>query len=139
LELFASLLCVMLFTPTAERTTKTPMVLRGTTDNQSNESLVIRHLTTKYPSYIVLLELTEQCASKRIQLDLRWQTRSENQHADDLTNEVFKDFCDMMSVRYGFVVGTRTGQGDDFIADPDQINRLLDQMDACPSPADAVF
>jgi hypothetical protein len=72
-------------------------------------------------------------------VDLRWQTRSENQHADDLTNEVFKDFCDMMSVRYGFVVGTRTGQGDDFIADPDQINRLLDQMDACPSPADAVF
>jgi hypothetical protein len=55
LELFASLLCVMLFTPTAETTTKTPMVLRGTADNQSNESLVIRHLTTKYPSYIVLL------------------------------------------------------------------------------------
>jgi capsular polysaccharide biosynthesis protein len=54
-------------------------------------------------------------------------------------HHLFKDFCDMMSVRYGFVVGTRTGQGDDFIADPDQINRLLDQMDACPSPADAVF
>jgi hypothetical protein len=94
IELYASLLCITLFMPDFDKATKTEMVLRGTTDNQSNEGLVNRHLTTKYPAYIILMELTEQLSSRNLLLDMRWQSRSENQHADDLSNEVFTNFAE---------------------------------------------
>ena len=68
-------------------------MLQGTTDNQSNEALVNRCLTTKYPSYVILLELTEQMSRRKITMDLRWQPRNENQHAGDLTDEAFGNFC----------------------------------------------
>ena len=93
LEWYASLLCLVLFAPSCDDRTHAELVLQGTTDNQSNEALVNRCLTTKYPSYVVLLELTVQLFRRKIMMDLRWQPRDENQHADDLTNEAFGNFC----------------------------------------------
>ena len=98
LDLYASLLCLVLFAPCFDNKTQTELVLQGTTDNQSNEALVNRCLTTKYPSYVILLELTEQMTRRKVSMDLRWQPRNENQHADDLTNEAFGNFCSALRI-----------------------------------------
>ena len=42
------------------------MALRGFTDNQSNEALVKKAMTTKYPSSLVLLELAEELGAKTL-------------------------------------------------------------------------
>ena len=68
------------------------MALRGFTDNQSNEALVKKAMTTKYPSSLVLLELAEELAAKKCDLSLTWIRRDLNQLADDLTNEKFDSF-----------------------------------------------
>ena len=62
------------------------------------KDVVNRCLTTKYPSYVILLELTEQMTRRKVSMDLRWQPRSENQHADDLTNEAFSNFCSALRI-----------------------------------------
>ena len=68
------------------------VALRGFTDNQSNEALVKKAMTTKYPSSLVLLELAEELAAKKCDLSLAWIRRDLNQLADDLTNEKFDSF-----------------------------------------------
>jgi hypothetical protein len=50
-------------------------------------------MTSKFPLYIVLLELTEQLKCKRVAIDLRWQSRDLNVSADNLTNNKFEEFC----------------------------------------------
>ena len=62
------------------------------------KALANRCLNTKHPSYVILLELTEQMSRRKITMDLRWQPRNENQHADDLTNEAFGNFCSTLRI-----------------------------------------
>ena len=59
------------------------------TDNKSNEALLKKAMTTKYPSMLVLMEIAEELAQKNCELQLQ---RGINQLADDLTNEEFKEF-----------------------------------------------
>jgi hypothetical protein len=92
LELFATLLCVMFFTDPADSDTQAFLTLTGVSDNRGIKSLVQKHMTSKFPLYLILLELTEQLQLRRTALDLRWQPREFNQAADDLSNFVFKDF-----------------------------------------------
>ena len=61
--------------------------MKGFTDNKSNESLVRKGMTTKFPSTLILMELMEELGSKNSQLELSWLRRDSNQLADDLTNE----------------------------------------------------
>ena len=49
-------------------------------------------MTTKYPSSLILLELAEELAAKKCDLNLTWIRRDLNQRADDLTNEKFESF-----------------------------------------------
>jgi len=92
LELFASLLCIMLFIDEGTPDSKTFLTFTGISDNKGNEGLVRKHMTSKFPLYLVLLELTEQLLFRRTELDLKWQAREFNQAADDLSNFIFKDF-----------------------------------------------
>ena len=93
LELFASLLCVMIFgEESAEAATDAVLYIRGITDNRSNEALVVKNMTTKFPSYLVLLEFTEQLRRKGWTMELTWVRRDINQLADDLTNEKWDCF-----------------------------------------------
>ena len=62
------------------------------TDNQGNEALIVKNMTTKFPVYLVLLELTEQVSKHNWALNLRWERRDKNQDADDLTNGDFSKF-----------------------------------------------
>lgn len=92
LELFASLLCVMLFNPDESHGAEVVVQMRGVTDNKSNEALVIKNMTTKFPAYLVLLEFTEQLRRRNLGLELTWVRRDFNQLADDLTNEQWEMF-----------------------------------------------
>ena len=81
-----------LWIPDSEDRQASRVALRGFTDNQSNEALVKKAMTTKYPSSLVLLELAEELAAKKCDLSLTWIRRDLNQLADDLTNEKFDMF-----------------------------------------------
>ena len=88
LELLATLIGVRLWVPDG----KTKHTTRGYTDNQSNESLLKKFMTSKFPSTLILMELAEELTFKRCELKLHWLRRDENQLADDLTNEKFDSF-----------------------------------------------
>ena len=64
----------------------------GSAQLDTQEALVKKAMTTKYPSSLVLLQLAEELAAKRCDLSLTWIRRDLNQLADDLTNEKFDSF-----------------------------------------------
>ena len=70
LELLATLIAVKLWIPDSDDRQVSRVALRGFTDNQSNEALVKKAMTTKYPSSLVLLELAEELAAKRLESHL---------------------------------------------------------------------
>ena len=86
------LIAVKLWVPDSEDRQSSRVALRGFTDNQSSEALVKKAMTTKYPSSLIRLELAEELAAKRCDLNLTWIRRDLNQLADDLTNEKFDSF-----------------------------------------------
>ena len=87
LELQATLVGIRPWVP--DRKTSR-VAIRGYTDNKSNEALLKKAMTTKYPSMLVLMEIAEELAQKNCELQLQWIRRDINQLADDLTNEEFK-------------------------------------------------
>ena len=82
----------MLFVNRQPATKNTSLIFTGVTDNQGNEALINQSMTSKFPLYIVLLELTEQLLDRNVLHDLRWQSRVHNQAADDLSNGHFEQF-----------------------------------------------
>ena len=92
LELLATLIGVKLFVRESDSRQATRMAIRGYTDNQSNEALIKRSMTTKFPSCLILMEMAEELSAKRCDMQLTWIRRDLNQLADDLTNEKFDSF-----------------------------------------------
>ena len=98
LELFASLLCLMLFVAPNAGRSKASLCFYGVSDNQGNTALINKASTGRFPLYLILMELTEQLALRQISLDLVWQRRELNQSADDLTNEEFGNFSEQLRI-----------------------------------------
>ena len=92
LELLATLIGVRLWVPEGQTKQTSRVAIKGYTDNQSNESLLKKFMTSKFPSTLILMELAEELTAKRCELKLHWLRRDENQLADDLTNEKFDSF-----------------------------------------------
>ena len=92
LELLATLIGVRLWVPEGQTKQTSRVAIKGYTDNQSNESLLKKSMTSKFPSTLILMELAEELTAKRCELKLHWLRRDENQLADDLTNEKFDSF-----------------------------------------------
>ena len=92
LELLATLVGVRLWVPDGDAKKTSRVAIRGYTDNQSNESLLRKAMTTKFPSTLILMELAEELSAKNCELQLQWIKRDLNQLADDLTNENFASF-----------------------------------------------
>ncbi len=92
LELFASLLCLVLFVSPSPVCSDVEIVLTGVTDSAGNEALMSRLMTSKFPLCLVVLELSEQMQARGCTLGLRWRNREANQAADDLTNLKFESF-----------------------------------------------
>ena len=98
LELLASLVCVMVFKPSFTTMRGARISVTAATDNLGNGFLVDRLMTTKFPLYIVLMEVAAQLEANRVALSLAWRPRDENEEADALTNEVFTAFDPRMRV-----------------------------------------
>ena len=92
LELYASLLSVMIFSPPTSQGTGVTLALTGATDNQSNMYALRRHMTTRFPLCVVLMELASQLELRNMDLELRWRPREQNVPADSLTNNDFTGF-----------------------------------------------
>ena len=86
LELFASLLSMMFLADAESDRTEAILLMTGATDNQANESVMKRCMTTKYPLCLILMELAAQMEARRLQLHLAWRRRDSNTEADSLTN-----------------------------------------------------
>ena len=92
LELLATLIVVKLWVPEGQERQSSRVAIKGYIDNHSNELLVKKFMTSKYPSTLILMELAEELAGKQCELKLHWVKRDDNQLAVDLTNEKFDMF-----------------------------------------------
>jgi hypothetical protein len=93
LELLAALYGVMLLVPESDHQDGLARVrFTAGTDNQSNEHLVRKMLTTKLPLGLVCMELAAQLSHRHLDLSLVWRRRDDNTEADDLTNQKFEAF-----------------------------------------------
>jgi len=100
LELYATLLCLVVLVPEFSGGPETCVVtLGGSTDNLGNEFVIKRMLTTKMPLCLVLLELASQMNERNTSLQLAWRRRDRNQEADDLTNGKFDGFDPALRVQ----------------------------------------
>ena len=68
LELFASLLCIMLFVAPCAGRSKASLSFYGVSDNQGNTALINKASTGRFPLYLILMELTEQFALGKFHL-----------------------------------------------------------------------
>ena len=92
LELMATLLCILAFNPLECHLTGVRISLTAATDNQSNGFLLDKMASTKYPVYLVLMEVAEQLRRRNLALSVAWRPREENEEADALTNGAFVGF-----------------------------------------------
>ena len=93
LELLAVLYGVVLLVPRGDYGDGLARVpFSAGTDNQRNEHLVKKMMTTKFPVCLVAMELASQLSSRHLDLRLNWRRRDTNAEADALTNEVFTAF-----------------------------------------------
>ena len=86
LELLATLLCIKLFGDKDKGERPRHCTVTASTDNQGNSFIINKMMTTKYPSIIILLELTEELRLREMLLNLTWRNRDDNTEADALTN-----------------------------------------------------
>ncbi|CAE7312401.1 abhd17c, partial [Symbiodinium microadriaticum] len=68
LELLATLVAVKLWVPEGPAKKTTRVAIRGYTDNKSNEALLKKAMTTKFPSTLVLMETAEELSAKNCEL-----------------------------------------------------------------------
>ena len=66
--------------------------ITGFTDNLSNAYLLDRFLTARFPLSLVLMELAKQLEDFRLDLDLCWVPREQNEEADDLSKGRYDRF-----------------------------------------------
>jgi len=92
LEMFATLLSVVLFSPAWPADVGGEIKLTGATDNSGTPFAVSRLMTSKFPMIVILTELAEQLRTKGLNLSLSWTPRDQNEEADDLTNGRFGRF-----------------------------------------------
>ena len=92
LELFATLLCVVAFGDQWPRGAGGSIMLQGITDNQGNQAVMSRLMTSKFPLVVILVELAAQLEDRNIDLALDWVPRDQNEPADALSNGDFAMF-----------------------------------------------
>ena len=61
-------------------------------DNMSNGFTLDRMGTTKFPLYLILMEVAAQIKQRNLVLGVAWMPRDENEEADALTNGHFQAF-----------------------------------------------
>jgi hypothetical protein len=92
LELFATLLCVVLFGGSWPTGAAGAVRLQGLTDNLGNTFALTRLMSSKFPLVVIMAELAAQMQARAMTLNLEWAPRDQNEEADALTNGDFSLF-----------------------------------------------
>jgi len=92
LELFATLICVVVFSTGWPEGAQGAMAVQGVTDNAGNTFAVTRLMSSKFPLIVILAELAMQLRRRAVSLDLQWVPRDQNEEADALTNGAYGSF-----------------------------------------------
>ena len=100
LELFATLLCVVLFSPGWPSSSSGSILISGTTDNLGNSWTLARLMSTKFPLVLILGELATQLRRNTLALELNWAPRGQNEEADALTNADFPPLTQLGESRW---------------------------------------
>ena len=90
--MYTTLLCIMLFASDWPRDSTGQIAISGTTDNLGNTGAVAKLMTSKFPSVVVLTEVTAWLEKLHLDMHLRWAPRDQNEHADSLTNDDLDEF-----------------------------------------------
>ena len=77
---------VILWVPEGQSKQTSRVAIKGYTDNQSNEPLLKKFMTSKLPSTLLLMELAEELTAKRCHLKLHWIRRDDNQLDQELND-----------------------------------------------------
>ncbi|CAE7224100.1 mettl24 [Symbiodinium sp. CCMP2592] len=93
-ELLATLAALWIFGHLKESSSqrRLPVAIAGATDNQSNEKLLRKQSTTKWPLMLINMQLSHLLRKACLRLSLTWKPRDENKLADALTNQDFISF-----------------------------------------------
>ena len=91
-ETLSTMVAIVVFSPSRESNNTDLCCLSGGTDSPTNTYAVAKLMSTKFPSTVLLMELSEQLRSSRLELHPSWIPRDTNVPADDLTNSVFPKF-----------------------------------------------
>ncbi|CAE7632161.1 unnamed protein product [Symbiodinium sp. CCMP2592] len=93
-ELLATLAALWIFGHLKENSSRRrlPVAIAGATDNQSNEKLLRKQSTTKWPLMLINMQLSHLLRKACLRLSLTWKPRDENKLADALTNQDFSSF-----------------------------------------------
>ena len=92
LELFATLICVVVFSTGWPEGAHGAMAIQGIADNAGNTFAVTRLMSSKFPLIVILAELAMQLRRRAVSLDLQWVPRDQNEEADALTNGAYGSF-----------------------------------------------
>ena len=92
LELFGTVLCLMLFTRDNEATGKQTVSVTGLTDSMVASLVLGKGLTTSFPMCVIAMEAAAQMEHQQLDLQLRWVPRELNTEADALSNLRFTGF-----------------------------------------------
>ena len=99
LELFTTLLCVMLLVSEEDKETGLQLRLTSETDNLGNTHAVSKLMTTRFPLVAFLAELALQTHRFRAHLDLCWVPRLQNIESDELSNDIVRRFDQAAEVK----------------------------------------
>lgn len=91
-ELFARLLCIVVFGGARTSGRKASIRITSYTNNLGTPSALSKLMTSKFPLLLILAELAAQLKDKELDLGLEWIPRDQNEEADALTNGRFGDF-----------------------------------------------
>ena len=73
--------------------------ITASTDNIGNSYMVSKMLTTKFPSLLLLMKLTEEWRKRQALLTLNCLPREQNEEADALTNSDLGLFTDRLRMK----------------------------------------
>ena len=86
IELFASLVSLIVFSDKWRSQTKGKILLSGQTDNLGNTSVLSKLMSSKFPLVVFMTELASRLRSMDLDLSLDWIPRNQNEEADGITN-----------------------------------------------------
>jgi hypothetical protein len=86
LELFATLLSILAFSDAWPSSSTAALRISGVTDNAGNTNVITRLMTSKFPLVVILAEVALQLQEKKVDMDLVWAPRDQNEEADAITN-----------------------------------------------------